>query len=86
VAVQTPQGFRATVLVAAHKNAAEERSVEVGAATDDAGLVEAMGGRVVAVPGSDEGFKITTALDLARAEALARLRSVRPPSVPGGTP
>ena len=37
VAVQTPQGFRATALRAAHARGAE--------ATDDAALVEAVGGR-----------------------------------------
>lgn len=67
VAVQTPQGFRRAVLDEAHARGAD------CAATDDAGLVEAMGGRVVAVPGADESFKITTPADLARADAAARL-------------
>lgn len=74
VAVQTPQGFRRSVLVEAHRRGAEL------AATDDAGLVEAIGGRVVSVPGADESFKITTPLDLARAEALCAR------TVPGGMP
>jgi 2-C-methyl-D-erythritol 4-phosphate cytidylyltransferase len=78
VAVQTPQGFRRDVLVAAHAQAGD------ASATDDAALVEALGGRVVAVPGADESFKITTPLDLARAEALARLRSASSSSIPGG--
>jgi 2-C-methyl-D-erythritol 4-phosphate cytidylyltransferase len=78
VAVQTPQGFRRSVLSAAHARAGQS------AVTDDAGLVEAMGGRVVAVPGADESFKITTPLDLARAEAIARLRSAPNSSIPGG--
>ena len=43
VAVQTPQAFRAGVLRAAHAPAAD--------ATDDAALVEALGGTVVVVPG-----------------------------------
>jgi 2-C-methyl-D-erythritol 4-phosphate cytidylyltransferase len=78
VAVQTPQGFRRDVLVAAHAQA-------VGAgATDDAGLAEAIGCRVVSVPGSEDSFKITTPLDLARADAVARLRSVPNSSIPGG--
>jgi 2-C-methyl-D-erythritol 4-phosphate cytidylyltransferase len=77
VAVQTPQGFVREVLVAAHEQAGRD-------ATDDAGLVEAMGRRVVAVPGAEDGFKITTPLDLARAETVARLRSARSSSVPGG--
>jgi 2-C-methyl-D-erythritol 4-phosphate cytidylyltransferase len=78
VAVQTPQGFRRSVLAAAHARAGQS------AATDDAGLVEAMGGRVIAVPGAEESFKITTPLDLARAEAVARLRSAPNSSIPGG--
>jgi 2-C-methyl-D-erythritol 4-phosphate cytidylyltransferase len=43
-----------------------------------------VGGRVVSVPGADESFKITTPHDLARAESVARLRSLRSPSIPGG--
>jgi len=68
VAVQTPQGFRRDVLLAAH-----ERGRDL-AVTDDAALVEAAGGKVVAVPGADESFKITTPADLARAAA----------AIPGG--
>jgi 2-C-methyl-D-erythritol 4-phosphate cytidylyltransferase len=64
VAVQTPQGFRRDVLVAAH--AAGPAGV-----TDDAGLVEALGGTVVAVDGADEAFKITRPWDLLLAEAVA---------------
>jgi 2-C-methyl-D-erythritol 4-phosphate cytidylyltransferase len=77
VAVQTPQGFRCDVLRAAH----EQADVD---ATDDAGLVEALGRSVVAVPGSEDSFKITTPHDLVRAESFARLRSAGSPSVPGG--
>jgi 2-C-methyl-D-erythritol 4-phosphate cytidylyltransferase len=62
VAVQTPQGFRRAVLAAAHARGA-------AGATDDAVLVEAMGGTVVAVPGDAAAFKITTPADLARARA-----------------
>jgi 2-C-methyl-D-erythritol 4-phosphate cytidylyltransferase len=64
-AVQTPQGFRRSVLVAAHTLGA--RTV----ATDDAALVEAQGGRVVVVDGADESFKITRPWDLLLAEAVA---------------
>jgi len=66
VAVQTPQGFRRSVLLAAHEAG---RDLPV---TDDAALVEAAGGTVVPVPGSDEAFKVTTPADLARATAAAR--------------
>lgn len=66
VAVQTPQGFRAAALREAHE-AGRDRAV-----TDDAALIEALGGRVVAVPGADEAFKITRPWDLVVAEAVAR--------------
>ncbi len=65
VAVQTPQGFRRAVLVAAHEAGRDLQ------ATDDAALVEAAGGRVVAVPGSEAAFKITRPWDLMVAEAVA---------------
>jgi 2-C-methyl-D-erythritol 4-phosphate cytidylyltransferase len=64
-AVQTPQGFRRSVLVAAHE---ATLSSDV---TDDAGLVEASGGAVVVVDGADEAFKITRPWDLVLAEAVA---------------
>jgi 2-C-methyl-D-erythritol 4-phosphate cytidylyltransferase len=38
--------------------------------TDDAGLVELAGGRVVVVPGAEEAFKVTRPLDLVLAEAV----------------
>ena len=56
VAVQTPQAFRAYMLRRAHASAAD--------ATDDAALVEAIGGRVVVVPGDPANRKITTPDDL----------------------
>jgi 2-C-methyl-D-erythritol 4-phosphate cytidylyltransferase len=77
-AVQTPQGFRLEVLAAAHERGTGRD------ATDDATLVEALGRRVVGVPGADEAFKVTTAVDLVRAESVARLTSSPPQSVPGG--
>lgn len=61
--VQTPQGFRRSVLQQAHEAAD-------GARTDDAGLVEALGAPVVTVPGAPEAFKVTSPLDLLLAEAL----------------
>jgi 2-C-methyl-D-erythritol 4-phosphate cytidylyltransferase len=66
VAVQTPQAFRAGVLRAAHAGGGE--------GTDDAALVEALGGRVVVVAGELGNRKITEAADLewARNEAAAR--------------
>jgi 2-C-methyl-D-erythritol 4-phosphate cytidylyltransferase len=67
VAVQTPQAFRATALRAAHAGA---ETGPGGAATDDAMLVEASGGRVRVVPGHAENLKITTPDDLEVAERL----------------
>jgi 2-C-methyl-D-erythritol 4-phosphate cytidylyltransferase len=67
VAVQTPQAFAAAALRAAHAGGAE--------ATDDAGLVEAAGGRVVIVRGDPHNLKITVSEDLVVAEALLRARS-----------
>ncbi len=56
VAVQTPQAFRASVLRTAH--------AEDAAATDDAALVEAIGGSVVVVEGEPDNRKITEPDDL----------------------
>ena len=64
VAVQTPQGFRAEALRAAHLKAPE--------GTDDASLVEASGGRVVVVDGDERNLKITAPIDLERAALLCR--------------
>jgi 2-C-methyl-D-erythritol 4-phosphate cytidylyltransferase len=61
-AVQTPQGFRAEVLRLAHRGGHD--------ATDDATLVEALGGRVVLVDGHPGNLKITTPSDLKVAGAL----------------
>jgi 2-C-methyl-D-erythritol 4-phosphate cytidylyltransferase len=63
-AVQTPQAFRAEVLRSAH---AFDPTSDV---TDDAGLVERMGGTVVTVPGDQHNIKITFAGDLEVAEAI----------------
>ncbi len=57
VTVQTPQAFRAAALRAAHAHPAAQ-------ATDDAALVEAIGGRVVIVPGEAGNVKVTTSVDL----------------------
>jgi 2-C-methyl-D-erythritol 4-phosphate cytidylyltransferase len=62
VAVQTPQAFEAGILRAAHAGSAD--------ATDDAALVEAIGGTVVVVPGDPRNLKITGPADLMIAAAL----------------
>lgn len=63
-AVQTPQGFDRATLVRAHEAAAHRAGDEALAATDDAGLVEALGLPVHVVPGDAAAAKITTAHDL----------------------
>lgn len=65
VAVQTPQGFRASTLRRAHRDAPE--------ATDDASVVEAAGGTVVLVPGESTNIKITSPADLSIAAAFLDL-------------
>ncbi len=67
VAVQTPQAFRAGVLRRAHEQAGP-------GATDDAVLVEALGGRVRVVPGDPGNLKITAPDDLGAAERLLASR------------
>jgi 2-C-methyl-D-erythritol 4-phosphate cytidylyltransferase len=63
-AVQTPQGFARELLVRAHRTGAERAAAEHLAATDDAGLVEALGEPVHIVAGDAAAFKITTERDL----------------------
>ena len=63
VAVQTPQAFRAAALRRAHADGSE--------ATDDAGLLEALGLHVVVVPGEYHNLKLTSPDDLAIAERWA---------------
>ncbi len=65
-AIQTPQAFRAAVL---------HRALEAGAgvlaqATDDAWLVERVGGTVRVVESSPANFKVTTPHDLRVADSL----------------
>jgi len=64
-AVQTPQVFRAGVLLAAH------RAATSATATDDATLVRELGHRVVATQGHPWGLKITHEGDLALATFIA---------------
>jgi 2-C-methyl-D-erythritol 4-phosphate cytidylyltransferase len=63
-AVQTPQGFDRELLVRAHREGAARAVAEHLAATDDAGLVEALGEPVHIVAGDAAAFKITTERDL----------------------
>jgi 2-C-methyl-D-erythritol 4-phosphate cytidylyltransferase len=58
--IQTPQAFRRELLWEAHEKARRDGY----AGTDDAVLVERLGGRVAVVPGLAENLKITTPADL----------------------
>ena len=71
VAVQTPQGFRWDVLMRAHEAGASLGADEAVAATDDAGLVEAIGAVVHTVAGDERSLKVTRPIDLALAQLLA---------------
>ncbi len=66
VTVQTPQAFSRDVLVRAHAAGDD--------ATDDAALVEALGGRVVVVAGEVDNVKITVPGDLAKASSIVTRR------------
>jgi 2-C-methyl-D-erythritol 4-phosphate cytidylyltransferase len=65
-AAQTPQVFRTEALRAALAG----DPAAIAAATDEAMLVEAAGGRVLIHPAPPENLKVTTALDLKLAELL----------------
>jgi 2-C-methyl-D-erythritol 4-phosphate cytidylyltransferase len=71
---QTPQVFRAALIREAHARA----HAEGYRGTDDAELLERLGKKVHVVPGSRTNLKITTAEDLAVAEALIEGRCRRP--------
>ncbi|HXN84420.1 MAG TPA: 2-C-methyl-D-erythritol 4-phosphate cytidylyltransferase [Candidatus Binataceae bacterium] len=64
---QTPQAFQRRLLVAAHERALREHVI----ATDDADLVEQIGGTVEIVEASALNLKITTKADREIAEAIA---------------
>lgn len=63
-AVQTPQGFTSELLLRAYQQAGTADF------TDDASLVEHIGGQVQIVDGDPLAFKITTRLDLMLAQAI----------------
>jgi 2-C-methyl-D-erythritol 4-phosphate cytidylyltransferase len=63
-AVQTPQGFATKLLLRAYQQAGTAEF------TDDASLVEHVGGQIQVVEGDPLAFKITTRLDLLLAQAI----------------
>ena len=62
---QTPQVFRYDLLANAH-------ATFEGDATDDAAMIEALGGQVTLYPGSRRNLKVTTQEDLELVKALLR--------------
>jgi 2-C-methyl-D-erythritol 4-phosphate cytidylyltransferase len=72
-AVQTPQVFRAPAIRRAYE--AADEAGDTG--TDDASLIERLGGRVLVVEGPRDNLKVTHAEDLLIAEAILidRLRT-----------
>ncbi len=67
---QTPQAFRFPALLAAH------RAAPAANATDDAALLEAAGGAVAIVPGSEDNIKLTYKEDLLRLERILAGRMI----------
>lgn len=67
-AAQTPQAFRREIILSAHEQA--ERDGFTG--TDDASLVERLGGKVKIVEAPPWNIKITTAEDFVIAEGILR--------------
>jgi 2-C-methyl-D-erythritol 4-phosphate cytidylyltransferase len=67
-AIQTPQVFRADVL----RQALSRDELALATATDDASLVEELGGTVWVVEAPPENIKVTRESDLRVAEALLR--------------
>ncbi|GGE04527.1 bifunctional enzyme IspD/IspF [Polymorphobacter glacialis] len=61
--VQTPQAFRYTPLLAAHRNAPD-------GATDELAIAMAAGLRVAITPGDERAFKVTGPQDFAKAAAM----------------
>jgi len=68
---QTPQGFRKDIILRAYRQARQDGFL----GTDDAQLVERLGGEVTVVRDSPDNIKITTPHDLVIAEALLRWKN-----------
>lgn len=70
-AVQTPQAFHVSLILQAHEQAKKEGYI----GTDDASLVERIGGKVKIVEGDYRNIKLTTPDDLLFAEAILSSRA-----------
>jgi 2-C-methyl-D-erythritol 4-phosphate cytidylyltransferase len=71
-AVQTPQGFKAKILLDAYRKAFHENA-DPGKFTDDASVLEWYGSRIYTVPGERFNLKITYPEDLKLAEQILEL-------------
>jgi 2-C-methyl-D-erythritol 4-phosphate cytidylyltransferase len=71
--IQTPQVFRYALLMQAHQAVREHGII----ATDDAALVERIGGTVKVVRGSYENLKITSEEDLPIADLILKRRTIQ---------
>ncbi len=71
---QTPQAFLYSTIIDAHEQAKSDGFT----GTDDASLVERIGGKVAIIPGSRYNIKITAPEDLELANALARISGFQP--------
>lgn len=71
LSIQTPQAFRAELLLKAFERAKKDGFL----GTDESSLVERLGSEVSYVAGSYENIKITTEDDLAFAECILRKRA-----------
>ncbi|MEX2455761.1 MAG: 2-C-methyl-D-erythritol 4-phosphate cytidylyltransferase, partial [Balneolaceae bacterium] len=65
---QTPQVFERNLLIEAYNNSADKKI----SGTDDASLIELIGGTVVIVDGDRQNFKLTYPLDFSIAEMLMK--------------
>lgn len=72
-AAQTPQVFRVEAL----RRSLEANPTQIDAATDEAMIIEAAGGRVLIHPSTPENLKVTTPTDLRLAELLLAERSAQ---------
>lgn len=71
---QTPQGFKFAAILAAHRAAAQDPTLEF---TDDTSVAEWFGLDVALVEGSEHNRKLTTAEDLAIADEMLRTEETR---------
>jgi len=71
---QTPQGFRFDAILAAHRAAAQDSTLNF---TDDAGVAEWFGLEIALVEGSEHNRKLTSAEDLRIADRLMRHEGAR---------